>query len=306
MPSKTKELLFWKEELERWQDACREAERTILEEILLERPEPKDFFRQQKKLRTVVMLVSHAIEAAAESAPSWFEEKEERKRWDRGLTAAHSIIHPFRSGIVLKTVLPLLGLREAGTKIESYCIRLGEIARLSLKAMKTADEYVSNWSDSEEIMRSFGREPRMPLMRLYASYATFPHDHEFDSFAGLLEKTANDTITVIIEDSITLFLMIADDFFQILVRIPFIERPEELYREEESRKSIEADLTDLLQHFTTMLRNSEERKLLSRLLRHAVRHALESWKKEEKNLRKTHDEEQRKRFLSQFREGFIL
>lgn len=307
LSSTLEELLFWKQEKERWIDACESGFSEALKELYKAKFSPDDFLRKERKLRTVRVVLFEAINFAARIAPTLFEDLRGRPRWNRYLAALNYTFPRFQSGFVTRTVLSLLKLKGASERIESYTVRLGESLKVFLKMFQSADEYVKNWKHGEEIAHSFQKKPQENLTRLYANYRTFHEDAKFESFHQTLENTSKETTTVIIEDVVSLWLMIAEDFVEIIVRLPLLEKIEEFQDENDDRKLVETDLAELLKRLTRYVKDSEHRQLIHLLLRKVADQAITSWYEEECELRRQHPSmEMKRRFVEQFEQGLIL
>lgn len=306
MDSKPEELLFYQRETKRWEEAITLGANDVLSELHTRGLPFVDFIRKDKKLRVVRMMALAGLDFAAKAAPNLFERIDGRPRWNRYLTALRFTLPRFRSGLIVKSVLTWLRLKEAGECVESYAVRLNETVRVLFEMFKGADEYVENWGRAEEISREYGKKPQEGLVALYTSFKTFPEDKQFVSFREKLEKSSHETITIVIEDGIKFFLMIAEDFIEVIVRLPMLERMEQFDDQDPDRAPVEADLKLLFSRLTGYLRDSEHRELLHVLLRKAAERAIKSWYEEEEDLRRQHRPEMRSRFTEQFEKGLIL
>lgn len=306
MDSKTPGSLFYKREAERWERALLVGTNYVSERFYDERVPFEDFLRKDRKLRAARILALAGLDFAVLMAPNLFERIDGRPRWNRYLTALRFTLPRFRSGIIVRSVLSWLRLKEAGERVESYAVRLNETVRILFEMFKDADEYLENWKRGEEISREHHKEPQKDLVALYASYKTFQEDKQFSSFREKLERSSQETITIIIEGGIMLFLMIAQDFIEVIVRLPMLERMEQFDDMDPDRAPIEADLKMFLLRLVGYIRNSEHRALLSQLLLKSSEQAIKSWYEEEENLRRQHRPEMRPRFIEQFERGLLF
>jgi hypothetical protein len=301
-----KEIIFWQREAERWSRSLDSGYMEVVGELYGEQFAKEEYLRKHAKLREVFILSQAILRFAVWESKNLFEGVDLRPRWDRYLTALHHLWPRFRRGWVVRSVLHLMKLGGVSDRIAAYSTELSRVNQTLHSMFKTADQYIFNWERGENIMQRVGRKPQEQLVQLYASYKTFPEDNRLEAFRSNLEQAYSQTITVIVEDGIKLFLMIAEDFAEIVVRLPLLERMEEFEDEDRDRQLVESDLKSWLTTLAGYLRDSEHRQLLSRIWRRTSEHAVKSWHEEECLLRAQHPQETRRRFIEQFEQGLIL
>jgi hypothetical protein len=300
-------LLFWKREEKRWKESCDLGFRDVTQELYQEQLPARDFCRKRQKLETVFANAIDGIEFLTRVAPTLFEDLNGRVRWNRYLTGVNCELSDFRWSFFLKGIFFLLKLQGAADIIESYVVRLAQAVKVFHTMFQPADEYVKNWFEGENIMREYGQTPHEELVALFTHCKTFPEDARFETFHDSLNRTCNEAITVIIEDSVTLFLKITRDFIEIFVRLPLLRQMEHFEDKDVDRKLVEEDMKIMILRLAGYIEDSEHRALLNRLLRKAAAHAVDSWYEEEKQRRRQFSSlEKRQRFVEQFKQGLIL
>lgn len=304
---KLPDFLFWKQEEKRWKDACDLGFRDVTQELYQEQLPAKDFYRKHQKLTTMFANAMDGIDFCARVAPTLFEDLDGRARWDRYLTGLNYELSDFRWSFLLKGAFALLKLQGAADIIESYAVRLAQAVKVFHTMFQPADEYVRNWSEGENIMREYNQTPHKELVALFAHCKTFSEDARFEAFRHSLDNTCNEAITVIIEDSVILFLKITRDFIEVFVRLPLLRQIEHFEDKDVNRKLVEEDMKTMILRWAGYLEDSEHRALFNRLLRKTTTHVVSSWYEEEKQRRRQVPSlEKRQRFVEQFKQGLIF
>lgn len=232
-----------------------------------------------------------------------FAMEESRARWNVYLEGMRGLLRDYRHSHLLRAIFPMLKIGELGEKTHAWTGEALELLHTAELFLEDLDRYLQALAAGQEILVSYGRSQDEGLARVYATLKTWEETKEFEKFAANFEKLLDQSVTVVVEGPIQLYLMLSREGFLLIFRALSASRLED-------RKLQDRDLASLMKlhdDFRGKVENWEARKRASQLLRRALEIYFERWRQKQEERRSLlPTEELRKRFIERFERGVIF
>lgn len=226
-----------------------------------------------------------------------------RPRWDVYLEGVRGLLRDFRTSFLLSTIFPLFKLNDVGGKTASLDEEALKLLHSGQVVLNDLDVYVQSRAFAQVLLRSYGQNENGLLGKAYAVAKTWEEEEKFEGFSRVLEQMLDQSVTVIIEGPIQLYLMLSK------TEIIFI------FKALSSRVADDRELGDrqlsaalaLHEEVQEKLRKSEIRECCLKLLRLMFKSYHESWVSKHKETRSLFPtEDMRRKFLERFEHGTIF
>lgn len=232
-----------------------------------------------------------------------FENEESRARWNVYLEGMRGVLRDYRHSHLLRAILPMLKAGELGEKSHAWTEEALELLHTAEIFLEGLDCYLQALAKGQEILAAYGRSRNEGLARVYASLKSWEESKDFEKFAANFEKLLNQSVTVVVEGPIQLYLMLSREGFLLIFRALSAVKLED-------RKLRDRDLASLMKlhdDFKGRVEGWEARKRSSRLIRRALEIYFERWRQKQEERRSLlPTEELRKRFPERFERGELF
>ena len=221
-----------------------------------------------------------------------------RVAWEVYLGAVRGFLAEFPQGYVSSALFSLLGLEGVRQKLLSYAQEWETHLPAYYRVMKDASAYQHIFNRAEQDMCAH-KKSDYQLLRSYAMYKTWLHDDSFENFARAYSEACTSAVTLIIEGPIQLYLMIADDHMQIILKSLTIKRISDLFSAN--------GIADMVHLGTYVLRGVQKSRLIPIGISFAKMltcEYLKDWNEDMSELRSQYATvEKRNRFIHAFEQG---
>ena len=232
-----------------------------------------------------------------------FEDEESRSHWNVYLEGMRGILRDYRHSHLLRAIFPMLKIGELGEKTHAWAEEALELLHTAEVFLEGLDRYLQALAEGQKILASYGRSKHEGLARVYASLKTWEETKDFEKFAENFEKLLDQTVTVVVEGPIQLYLMLSREGFLLIFRALSAVKLDD-------RKLRDRDLASLMklhEDFKGRVESWEARKRSHRLIRHALEIYCEQWRREQEERRSfLPTEDLRKRFVERFERGELF
>lgn len=232
------------------------------------------------------------------NVPSPTDQIDGRVAWEVYLGAVRGFLAEFPQGYASSALFSLLGLEGVRQKLLSYAQEWESHLPAYYRVMKDASAYQHIFERAEQDMCAH-KKPDYQLLRSYAMYKTWLHDDSFENFSRAYSETCASAVTLIIEGPIQLYLMIADDHMQIILKALTVKRISDLFSQN--------GIADMMHLGTYMQRGVQKSRLIPIGIAYAKMLAdeyLKDWKEDMAELRSHYNTvEKRNRFIHVFEQG---
>ena len=308
--------LFWKKEKKRWELCSNEIKKQIEEEIFSDyrkseesETSKKIFNQKMEKLGKAHRLFSDLIlDSLLEIIPKLFEKYKEGKYWDKKLSSGRAVAFRFPHSIIVNFVLRGLKLDGLGRILSSYVQEVQKLSGDANNVFIALDKYLKAWDDGAKIIESYKTESQENLLSLYASCKTWEEDKQLESFHRTLSNFGDTTIKLLIEDLITLYLMIsADGNFCIIIRSFLSDNLSDLLKINDKDNPIVEELKNSNEQMRNFIEKNLTLKFFVEIFKGTVKEAIAEWHKGEKNSRIQQPTKERKqRYIKIFEQGLLF
>src|SRR3990172_372683 len=232
-----------------------------------------------------------------------FEDEESRSRWNVYLEGMRGILRDYRHSHLLRAIFPMLKLGELGEKTHAWATEALEMLHTAESFLDGLDQYLQALAKAQETLAAYGRSKDEGLARVYASLKTWEETKDFEKFTENFEKLLDQSVTVVVEGPIQLYLMLSREGFLLIFRaLSSVSLNDRKLRDRDL-----ASLMKLHEDFKGKVESWEARKRSSRMVRRALEIYLERWRRKQEERRSLlPTEESRKRFTERFERGELF
>lgn len=249
-------------------------------------------------LRFIHELSIFGLERYANNCPSPIDQIDGRTAWEVYLGAVRGFLAEFPQGYVSSALFSLLGLEGVRQKLLSYAQEWESHLPAYYRVMKDVSAYQHIFERAEQDMCAH-KKPDYQLLRSYAMYKTWLHDDSFENFSRAYSETCASAVTLIIEGPIQLYLMIANDHMQIILKSLTVKRISDLF----SSNGI-ADMMHLGKYVAGGVQKSRLIPIGISFAKTLSHEYLKDWKDDMSELRSQYTSvEKRNRFIHAFEQG---
>ncbi|MDP3779553.1 MAG: hypothetical protein Q8R30_05965 [bacterium] len=232
--------------------------------------------------------------------PSPTDQIDGRLTWEVYLGAARGFLAKFPQSYT-STVFSLFGLEGMRQKILSYVHECESHLPAWYRVMKDISLHQQIFERAENDMCAY-KKPDYQLLRSYTMYKTWLFDDSFENFARAYSETCQSAVTIFIEGPIQLYLMIAEDHMQLIIKALTIEKLTDLF----SSKDI-ADMMHLGTYVERGVQNSRLIPIGISFAKMLTDEYLKDWKEDMGDLRNQYNSmEKRNRFIHAFEQGLFF
>ena len=140
-----------------------------------------------------------------------FEMEGDRPLWDVYLEGTRGLLRDYRTSFLLSAIIPLFKLGEVGSKTASLDEEALKLLHSGQLVLKDLDTYVESRAFARSILQAFGKDEDGLLGKVYAVAKVWEDEEAFENFTRVFEQMLDQSMTVVIEGPIQLYLMLSKD-----------------------------------------------------------------------------------------------